>query len=417
MDVQQKLTILADAAKYDASCASSGSSGTRAGSRMGSTEGMGICHSYTPDGRCVSLLKILLTNYCIFDCQYCVNRVTSDTPRARFTVDEVVRLTLQFYQRNYIEGLFLSSGIIQNADYTMEQLNRVARVLRTEHRFGGYIHLKSIPGAADVLLAEAGRWADRLSVNIELPTVGDLQTLAPDKSVSEIETSMDSIRERIDHFQAERRAGFKVDRFAPAGQSTQMIVGATPTADLEIIQTAADLYRHQKLRRVYYSAYSPIPHADARLPGKSPPLIREHRLYQADWLMRFYGFSANEIVAEGDGNLALDIDPKLAWALAHREQFPVDVNSADREQLLRIPGVGVRSVQRILSSRRFGRLSIHDLQKLRVSWKRAAPFVIAADHNPALRQLDEVALRARFKPPQQQLLLFDAAQTSRDGEL
>lgn len=417
MDLQRKLTILADAAKYDASCASSGSKGTRSGSRMGTTEGMGICHSYTPDGRCISLLKILLTNYCIYDCQYCVNRVTSDTPRARFTVEEVVRLTLQFYQRNYIEGLFLSSGIIQNADYTMEQLAEVARVLRTEHRFGGYIHLKSIPGAAEVLLAEAGRWADRLSVNIELPTVGDLQVLAPDKKVPEIMGSMGTIRERIEHHQSERRAGFRVERFAPAGQSTQMIVGATPTSDLQIMNTAGKLYREQKLRRVYYSAYSPIPHADARLPGKSPPLVREHRLYQADWLMRFYGYSSQELVAEANGNFALELDPKLAWALAHRECFPVDVNAADREQLLRIPGIGVRSVNRIISSRRFGRLRVCDLQKLRVSWKRAAPFVIAADHNPALQQLDLQSLRQRLQPKQQQLLLFDAVQSARDGEL
>lgn len=416
MDIQRKLTILADAAKYDASCASSGSKGTRAGSRMGTTEGMGICHSYTPDGRCVSLLKILLTNYCIFDCQYCVNRVTSDTPRARFSPEEVVQLTLQFYQRNYIEGLFLSSGIIQNADYTMEQIVRVARLLRTEHRFGGYIHLKSIPGAADVLLAEAGRWADRLSVNIELPTASDLQSLAPDKNVGEITGSMGTIRERIDHFRSEKMAGFRVDRFAPAGQSTQMIVGATPTSDVEIMKSAANLYRDQKLRRVYYSAYSPIPHADARLPGKSPPLVREHRLYQADWLMRFYDFKADELAAEGDGNFALDIDPKLAWALAHREYFPVDVNAADREQLLRIPGIGVRSVNRILSSRRFGRLRICDLQKLRVSWKRAAPFVVAADHNPDLKSLTSLTLRQRFQPKTRQLLLFDAKQSSSDGE-
>ncbi len=417
MDIQHKLTILADAAKYDASCASSGSKGTRAGSRMGTTEGMGICHSYTPDGRCVSLLKILLTNYCIYDCQYCVNRITSDTPRARFTTEEVVQLTLQFYQRNYIEGLFLSSGIIQNADYTMDQLVRVARLLRTEHRFGGYIHLKSIPGAAEVLLAEAGRWADRLSVNVELPTTADLHALAPDKNATEITTSMGTIRERIDHYHTEKQAGFRVERFAPAGQSTQMIVGATPTTDLEIVKTAADLYRDQKLRRIYFSAYSPIPHADARLPGKSPPLVREHRLYQADWLMRFYGYTSQELVAESDGNFALDIDPKLAWALAHREYFPVDVNTADREQLLRIPGIGVRSVDRILSSRRFGRLRIGDLQKLRVSWKRAAPFVIAADHNPQLRELSELNLRQRFQPKQRQLLLFEAAQSSGDGEL
>lgn len=417
MQLDAKLAILADAAKYDASCASSGAKGTRAGSKLGSTEGMGICHSYTPDGRCVSLLKILLTNYCVYDCQYCVNRVTSDTPRARFTIDEVVQLTIQFYQRNYIEGLFLSSGIIQNADYTMEQLVLVAKSLRVEHCFGGYIHLKSIPGASEKLLGEAGLWADRLSVNVELPTPADLKTLAPEKKAPEITEAMDAIKQRIDQFQADKQAGFKVDRFAPAGQSTQMIIGATPTPDLEILKTASHLYQQQRLRRVYYSAYSPIPHADARLPGISPPLIREHRLYQADWLMRFYGFQASELVAEADRNLALDIDPKLAWALVHRAFFPVDVNRADREALLRIPGIGTRSVDRILSLRRYHQLRISDLKKLRVAWNRAAPFIQTADHNPGLRQLDDLALRDRFRPKERQLLLFDAADSAQTGEL
>jgi putative DNA modification/repair radical SAM protein len=416
MDVERKLSILADAAKYDASCASSGSKGTRPGSRIGSTEGMGICHSYTPDGRCVSLLKILLTNFCIFDCHYCVNRVSSDTPRARFSAEEVVQLTLQFYERNYIEGLFLSSGIIQNADYTMEQLVLVAKQLRVDHKFGGYIHLKTIPGASDALLDEAGRWADRLSVNVELPTASDLKTLAPEKKASEITASMETIKERIDQFQQDKRAGFKAERFAPAGQSTQMIIGATPTPDLEILNTASTLYSQQKLRRVYYSAYSPIPHADARLPGQSPPLVREHRLYQADWLMRFYGFKSSELVAEADRNLALDIDPKLAWALAHREFFPIDINHGDREALLRIPGLGARNVDRILSTRRHCSLRVNDLKKLRVAWNRAAPFVITVDHNPSLRQLDELGLRKRFRPQQKQLFLFDAETSALDGE-
>ena len=362
MDVREKLTILADAAKYDASCASSGSKGTRAGSQIGSTEGMGICHSYTPDGRCVSLLKILLTNYCIYDCQYCVNRVSSDTPRARFTVDEVVSLTMDFYKRNYIEGLFLSSGIIQNSDYTMEQLISVAKKLRTEQRYGGYIHLKTIPNASQALINEAGAWADRLSVNIELPTEDDLVRLAPEKKKPQIVTAMGGIREKIDETQQDQKAGFKPPRFAPAGQSTQMIVGATQTPDVEVLKTASELYEGQKLRRVYYSAYSPIPHADARLPGQSPPLIREHRLYQADWLMRFYGFEANEIVAEKDQNLSLDIDPKLAWALANRHFFPVDVNRASREELLRIPGIGVRNVKRILTIRKHKMLRTADLR-------------------------------------------------------
>lgn len=417
MLIEQKLTILADAAKYDASCASSGSKGTRAGSRLGTTEGMGICHSYTPDGRCISLLKILLTNYCIFDCQYCVNRVTSDTPRARFSVEEVVRLTIEFYQRNYIEGLFLSSGIIQNADYTMDQMVLVAKSLRIDHKFGGYIHLKTIPGASDQLLEEAGRLADRLSVNIELPTPADLKMLAPEKKAPEIEDAMDTIKSRIDQFKADRQAGFKADRFAPAGQSTQMIVGATATPDLDILNTSSQLYTKQRLRRVYYSAYSPIPHADARLPGRSPPLVREHRLYQADWLLRFYGFQASELVAEADRNLSLDIDPKLAWALQHREFFPVDVNRASREALWRIPGVGTRNVDRILSIRRHHRLCVSDLKKLRVAWNRTAPFVITHDHNPGLRALDKIGLREQLVVKQRQLLLFDTDQSSIDGEL
>ncbi|TWU01719.1 putative DNA modification/repair radical SAM protein [Neorhodopirellula pilleata] len=417
MDVREKLSVLADAAKYDASCASSRSKKTRAGSQIGSTEGMGICHSYTPDGRCISLLKILLTNYCIYDCQYCVNRISSDTPRARFTVDEVVSLTMEFYKRNYIEGLFLSSGIIQNSDYTMEQLIAVAKKLREEQRYGGYIHLKTIPNATQSLIDEAGRWADRLSVNIELPTDSDLHQLAPEKKKPQIVTAMSGIRDRIDENKQEQKAGFKPPVFAPAGQSTQMIVGATPTPDVEILKTASELYTGQRLRRVYYSAYSPIPHADARLPGLSPPLVREHRLYQADWLMRFYGFEANEIVAEKGQNLSLDMDPKLAWALAHREFFPVDVNRASREELLRVPGIGVSNVKRILSIRRYQTLRSVDLKKLRVAWNRTKLFVLTADHNPNLVDLDRPGLVTKAKPKNQQLMLFDAATTSITGEL
>ncbi|QDV69127.1 hypothetical protein Poly24_28410 [Rosistilla carotiformis] len=417
MDVRDKLTVLADAAKYDASCASSGSKTTRPGSTIGSTEGMGICHSYTPDGRCVSLLKILLTNYCIYDCQYCVNRISSDTPRARFTVDEVVSLTMEFYKRNYIEGLFLSSGIIQTSDYTMEQLIAVAKKLRTEQRYGGYIHLKTIPNASQSLIEEAGLWADRLSVNIELPTEGDLYKLAPEKKKPQIEGAMAGIRNKIDETKQEQKAGFKPPRFTPAGQSTQMIVGATDTPDVEVLKTASQLYSLQNLRRVYYSAYSPIPHADARLPGQSPPLVREHRLYQADWLIRFYGFDASEIVAEADQNLSLDIDPKLAWSLANRHYFPVDVNKASREELLRVPGIGARNVKRILNIRRFQSLASGDMKKLRVAWNRAKFFVLTADHNPALLNLDKLDLRAKAKPKTKQLLLFDAASSALSGEV
>lgn len=416
MDVRSKLAILADAAKYDASCASSGSKGTRAGSRLGSTEGMGICHSYTPDGRCVSLLKILLTNYCIYDCQFCVNRITSDTPRARFSVAEVVELTLEFYRRNYIEGLFLSSGIIQTPDYTMEQLALVAQTLREEHEFGGYIHLKTLPGTDERLVELAGRFADRLSVNVELPTAEDLRKLAPEKKPIEITETMQSVKHRIDERAVDARRGLKPPKFTPAGQSTQMVVGATPSPDAAILRTASALYKRHGLRRVYYSAYSPIPHADGRLPVARPHLLREHRLYQADWLMRFYGFAAEELPTEDDNNLALDVDPKLAWALANRQGFPVDVNRADRQQLLRIPGVGASNVKRILRIRRHHRLTVADLRKLRVSWNRAAPFVIAADYVPPSALLDAERLRDRFRPRQRQLMLFDAGAAAATGE-
>lgn len=415
--IQRKLSILADAAKYDASCASSGSKSTRKESNIGTTEGTGICHSYTPDGRCISLLKILLTNYCIYDCQYCVNRVTSETPRARFSADEVVNLTMEFYKRNYIEGLFLSSGIIQNSDYTMEQLTLVAKKLRTEHRFGGYIHLKTIPGAAEELITEAGLWADRLSVNIELPTEMDLKQLAPEKKKTQIVGAMSGIKDKIDEIKSDRKSGMRPPKFAPAGQSTQMIVGATATPDNEILKTASELYTGQRLRRVYYSAYSPIPHADSLLPGKSPPLVREHRLYQADWLLRFYGFEVNEIVVREDKNLDLEIDPKLAWALQQRGYFPVDVNTASREQLLRVPGIGARNVKRILSIRRHQRLRTDDLKKLRIAWKRAKSFVITEDHNPALSDLDRSDLRQLIVPKKKQLTFFDTFDAALKGEL
>ncbi|MDY3553687.1 putative DNA modification/repair radical SAM protein [Gemmata sp. JC717] len=402
MDIRRKLEVLADAAKYDASCASSGSKTARPGARLGTTEGMGICHSYTPDGRCVSLLKVLLTNYCVYDCAFCVNRVSSDTPRARFAVAEVVALTLEFYRRNYIEGLFLSSGIVGSVDGTMEQLVAVARGLREGHGFGGYIHLKLIPGAAPELVAEAGRWADRLSANIELPTAADLRLLAPEKTRPQIVGTMRVVADGIAERAADARAGLKAPAFAPAGQSTQMVVGATPATDGEVLGTADELYRVQKLRRVYYSGYSPPPHADARLPARRPPLLREHRLYQADWLLRFYGFAVDEVVAPG-ANLALDVDPKLAWALANRGRFPVDVNTAPRELLLRVPGVGVRNVDRILAVRRHHALTVADLRQLRVNWRSAAPFVLTGDHNPAVRGLDAAGLKKKVVQP----TLFD----------
>lgn len=417
LDTRGKLAILADAAKYDASCASSGPKTKRAGATIGNTEGMGICHSYTPDGRCVSLLKILFTNYCIYDCQYCVNRISSDTPRARFTVDEVVSLTMEFYRRNYIEGLFLSSGIIQTSDYTMGLLVEVARKLREEQRYGGYIHLKTIPNASDELVQKAGQYADRLSVNIELPTVDDLKKLAPEKKKPQIVQAMDGIRDKITETTSDAAKGFKTPKFAPAGQSTQMIVGATSTPDLDVLKTASELYTGQNLKRVYFSAYSPIPHADARLPGLSPPLIREHRLYQADWLMRFYQFEAEEIVAEKDRNLSLEMDPKLAWALANRHVFPIDVNKASQRDLLRVPGLGVRNVNRILKVRKYQALRVADLKKMRVAWNRMKTFVIAADHHPALSELDAENLAKRFRPKDQQLMLFDAKTSAISGEV
>jgi len=400
MDLARKLTILADAAKYDASCASSGARPRRStpGSGLGSTSGAGICHSYAPDGPCISLLKLLLTNFCLYDCQYCVNRRSSDTPRARFSIDEVVRITLDFYRRNYIEGLFLSSGVIRSPDYTMEQLVEVARRLREVHDFRGYIHLKTIPEADERLIALAGRYADRLSVNIEMPTGESLSALAPEKTVHTIKLAMGRIRVRRDEAQAVPRA----PAFAPAGQSTQMIVGADASSDATILSTASALYASYRLRRVYYSAYSPIARASASLPGRAPPLAREHRLYQADWMLRHYGFSTSEITTRADGMLDLDIDPKLAWALAHRERFPVDVNVAEREMLLRVPGLGVRNVKRLLASRRQRRLRFADLARLRCDVSKARHFVIADDWVP--RTLDHAHLRTRAAASQLPLL-------------
>ncbi len=402
MDIRSKLALLADAAKYDASCASSGSKRGNGGLGLGDTDGVGICHSYTPDGRCVSLLKILLTNYCVYDCKYCVNRVSSDVARARFTAREVAWLTIEFYKRNYIEGLFLSSGIIQSPDYTMEQLCEAARLLREEEKFFGYIHLKAVPGASPVLLERAGLLADRLSVNVELPSDEDLRALAPEKTMSDVTLSMSAIKVRREQAVDERKALKSAPNFAPAGQSTQMIVGATPSTDTAILSTASDLYGTQRLRRVYYSAFSPIQAHDAVLPGRTPPLIREHRLYQADWLMRFYGYSAAEIAlgsTEGVGNLPLDIDPKLAWALRNRGYFPVDVNKAGRGALLRIPGVGVRNVKRILAARRRGALRLVDLKRLKIAMNRALPFLVCADHSPDGVLLDSPRLDKKFRAP------------------
>lgn len=420
-NIKTKLAILADAAKYDASCSSSGSKRSRDKDGMGNVEGMGICHSYAPDGRCISLLKILMTNFCIYDCKYCVNRISSDTKRARFTPEEIVTLTLEFYRRNYIEGLFLSSGIIGSSDTTMEQLIRVARSLRETHKFNGYIHLKVVAGASQELILEAGKWADRISANIEMPVQTDLNLLAPAKTIQAATTSMQQIADKVVETQNEVKKRIKMPlTFAPAGQTTQMIVGATNTSDAKILNSSQNLYHKYALRRVYYSAYSPIPNADILLPTTKPVLIRENRLYQADWLIRFYQFKAAELTDEKNPNLSLDLDPKTAWALRHRDFFPVDVNTASREQLLRIPGFGVRSVERILQMRPYRKISLLDLGKLHIPLKRAKYFVITSDHNPDALLIDSGTLQERIKPTQKQLSFFDIAETkvtAHTGEL
>ncbi len=383
LDLKRKLAILSDAAKYDASCASSGASqrNSRGGRGVGSSgPGMGICHAYAPDGRCISLLKILLTNMCVYDCVYCVNRVSSNTPRARFSVEEVVGLTLNFYKRNYIEGLFLSSGIIRGADYTMEEMIRVVKTLRETHDFRGYIHLKLIPDASPALVEAAGLYADRVSINVELPRDDSLERLAPEKDAGQIRRAMGGVRLRIEErSEPARRA--RRPRYASAGQSTQMIVGADAASDGEILERGARLYAGYGLKRVYYSAFSPILDPSARLPLAPPPLMREHRLYQADWLLRVYGFSRGEIVGPAD-NLDLAIDPKLAWALRHRGNFPVDVNLADREMLLRTPGLGVKTVNRLLALRRRKRVRLEDVARLCRGVDKVKAFIVADDWTP-----------------------------------
>jgi len=411
LDLIQKLEILADAAKYDASCASSGTAkrNSKGGNGVGSTEGMGICHAYAPDGRCISLLKVLLTNHCIFDCHYCINRKSSNVRRARFSPQEVADLTLTFYRRNYIEGLFLSSGIVKSSNHTMEQLVETARILREEHDFRGYIHLKTIPEADPELVHLAGLYADRVSINVELPTEAGLTRLAPDKSAKQIEGAMGGLKMAItDHKDASKRYKH-APKFAPAGQSTQMIVGADAASDADIVAKASKLYDRFRLRRVYYSAFSPIPDASAVLPLKRPPLIREHRLYQSDWLMRFYGYAPGEVAqaAEADGMLPLDIDPKLAWALKFRERFPVDVNRAPRELLLRVPGLGVKAVDRILQVRRQRALRLDDVGRLTVSVAKMRPFICALDWRP-VTLTDRADLRSLLASGQEQLELFAA---------
>ena len=373
--ITEKLSILADAAKYDVSCASSGSNRKNNNKRLGTT-GNGICHAYTEDGRCVSLLKILLTNVCIFDCAYCVSRKSNDIKRAAFTVQEVVDLTINFYRRNYIEGLFLSSGIFSDVDYTMERLIKIAKKLRTEENFNGYIHLKAIPGASEELLKEAGLWADRLSVNVEMPTENSLALLAPDKKQSTMLETMQHVKKAIIANRDEKKIFKKAPTFAPAGQSTQMVIGATPETDLEILYLANGFYKKLGMRRVYYSGYVPVSN-DNRLPaiGTPVPMVRENRLYQADWLMRFYGFKVNEIVDLQNPLLDIDIDPKLSWALRNLHLFPLDINAADQMLIVRVPGIGVQSAKKICAARKFGRITWEHLKKFGIAMNRTKYFI------------------------------------------
>jgi len=409
--INQKLSVLANAAKYDVSCSSSGSKRKNQDKGLGNAEGMGICHSYTEDGRCVSLLKILLTNHCIFDCAYCISRRSNDIQRAAFTVQEVVDLTINFYRRNYIEGLFLSSGIFKNADYTMERLVRIAKELRQLHNFNGYIHLKAIPGASAELLTEAGKYADRLSVNIELPSEESLKRVAPEKNYEEIYTPMNFIREEKMRYADERKSIKSAPLFVPAGQSTQLIIGASPEHDVQILNLADTLYKEQKLKRVYYSGYIPIP-TDSRMPDLAlPPTLRENRIYQADWLLRFYKFSVTDIVNELHPNLDYDIDPKLSYALRNRSVFPIDINKAEYEMILRVPGIGVKSAQMIVTSRRFGNVHFDHLKKMGIVMKRAqyfitcpgAPVTSVDTHSSHIRQL---IMSSELRKSTSQLTLF-----------
>jgi len=371
-----KLKVLAEAAKYDVSCASSGTTRKNTAKGIGSAAGWGICHSFTEDGRCVSLLKIMLTNYCIYDCAYCVNRASNDVPRATFRVSEIVDLTIEYYRRNYIEGLFLSSGVVRNADYTMERMVAVAKDLRTIHRYNGYIHLKAIPGASPELMSQAGLYADRLSVNIEIPSEESLKLIAPQKDYQSVLMPMGYIHQRFLESKEEKKKYRYAPKYAPAGQSTQMVIGASPENDRQILNLANFLYQQPSMKRVYYSGYIPVNLADTRLPALSaPPLVRENRLYQADWLMRFYKFNIDEIVNEQYPDLDLELDPKLAYALRHPELFPIDVNTADHEMILRIPGVGVKSARLIVASRRYGKLTLEHLRKMGVVTKRAKYFI------------------------------------------
>ena len=396
-----KLRILTESAKYDVSCSSSGTVRANRGQGVGNTVGgVGICHSFADDGRCISLLKVMLTNYCMYDCAYCINRTSNDIPRATLSVSELVELTMEFYRRNYIEGLFLSSGVVRNPDYTMERLVRVVKDLRTIHRFNGYIHLKSIPGASRELVSEAGLYADRMSVNIEIPNENSLKHLAPEKNFQSVYEPMKFIQQGVLENKEERRHLRHVPRFVPAGQSTQMIVGATPDRDRDILRLSSALYARPTMRRVYYSGYIHVNTYDKRLPIlKQPPLVRENRLYQADWLLRFYQFKVDEIVNDTHPDLDLEIDPKLAWALRHPEQFPVDINKADYEMILRVPGIGVKSATLIVNSRRFGRVTSFHLKKMGVVMKKAKYFITCGELlSPSVNELHPENVRRLLVP-------------------
>ena len=392
--IKEKLAILADAAKYDVSCSSSGSNRKGVKGDLGNTSAFGICHSFTEDGRCISLLKILLTNHCIYDCVYCVSRRSNDIKRAAFTVEEIVDLTINFYRRNYIEGLFLSSGVFKDPNTTMERLVRVAKKLRLEERFNGYIHLKTIPGASDELIREAGLYADRLSINLEIPTKEGLKLLAPEKDHKQMLSNVEFVKNELAINTIEKQKYKHTPKFAPAGQTTQMIIGATNETDQKIIHVADYMYQKLSLKRVYYSGYVPVLQ-DSRLPSlqSQVPVVRENRLYQADWLMRYYGFAPNEIVDDHQPFLDLEIDPKLAWALRNSHLFPIDINQAPREMLLRIPGVGVRSVQKILMARKFQTLNYYDLKKMGVTLSRAKYFITCSGATPLAGTIDPLRLR------------------------
>ena len=376
----RKLQILADAAKYDVSCASSGISRGSVKGALGTAAGWGICHSFTPDGRCVSLFKVLLTNHCIYDCAYCSNRRSNDVRRTAFTANELAELTIEFYRRNYIEGLFLSSGVMRNPDYTMEQMFRVVKLLREVYRFNGYIHLKTIPGASPELISQAGTYADRMSVNLEIPSEQNLKLLAPEKDYASVFAPMRTIQQGMLQSAEDRKKFRSAPRFVPAGQSTQVIIGATPDSDKQILTLASALYKRPSFKRVYYSGYIPVNANDSRLPAiAQPPLVRENRLYQADWLMRFYEFNVTEIVDDVHSDLDLDIDPKMGWALRNPAFFPVDVNTAPYEMILRVPGIGVKSAKLIIASRRYGRLGAEQLKKMGVVMKRAQYFIVCRE--------------------------------------